>query len=173
MAEKWGTKKRRPIPDLRSQRDSFLALVRSRSIPNPQTGCLDWQGAKSEVGYARMCWGGKEWTVSRLVIAATTGPFDENLDACHSCHNRGCVNDEHLRPDEHQANLMDGSRAGRLQGQWKTECLRGHPLSGENLYIASDGFRHCRECTRQRHRRNRLARKAQNSHSREQHDPFE
>lgn len=146
MSSKWGTRKRRPVPDLRPQRESFMARILARSLVDPHTGCWGWLGHKNEIGYARMVWEGKEWNVSRLVIAANSGPFDENLDACHSCHNRGCVNNEHLRPDEHRENLMDGSRAKRLQGQWKTHCHRGHPLSGSNLGIYADGFRHCNAC---------------------------
>ena len=34
----------------------------------------------------------------------------------------------------------------------KTHCLRGHELSGENLYVSPDGRRNCRECNRIRDR---------------------
>lgn len=35
----------------------------------------------------------------------------------------------------------------------KTHCLRGHPLSGSNLYIVKDkGWRRCKECQRTMHR---------------------
>jgi len=34
----------------------------------------------------------------------------------------------------------------------KSHCLKGHPLSGENLY-ESGGRRHCRECRREHSRR--------------------
>ena len=33
----------------------------------------------------------------------------------------------------------------------KATCRRGHPLSGENLYVASDGERVCRACSRLRY----------------------
>jgi hypothetical protein len=30
-------------------------------------------------------------------------------------------------------------------------CLKGHPRSGDNLYISPNGVRHCRECRKQNH----------------------
>lgn len=33
----------------------------------------------------------------------------------------------------------------------KSTCSKGHPLSGENLYVSPKGVRHCRECGRDRH----------------------
>lgn len=34
-----------------------------------------------------------------------------------------------------------------------THCKRGHPLSGENLYVCTRGGRHCRTCRRDRTRK--------------------
>lgn len=31
----------------------------------------------------------------------------------------------------------------------KTECKRGHPLSGDNLYVSENGYRTCRQCKRE------------------------
>lgn len=28
----------------------------------------------------------------------------------------------------------------------KTHCTKGHPLSGDNLYLAARGSRHCKVC---------------------------
>lgn len=151
---KWGSKKRRPVPDLRHEREAILAKVRAGSIVDPVTGCWNWQKHRNEVGYGTTSWKGRPWMLTRLVLAATAGAFDPDLDACHSCHNRGCGNPDHLRPDEHQANLMDGSRAGRLQGQWKTHCKRGHPLTPDNLDKPNPKrpWRHCRICDTERRR---------------------
>ena len=43
----------------------------------------------------------------------------------------------------------------------KTECLRGHPLSGANLYITPRGTRQCRACNRMR-QRDYMSRKLRN-----------
>jgi len=44
----------------------------------------------------------------------------------------------------------------------KTKCRRGHRLVGKNLYLRSDGFRECRQCSLIRARRyNRIKKKGQ------------
>jgi|GEM_PF-3157151 hypothetical protein len=43
----------------------------------------------------------------------------------------------------------------------KDKCLRGHPLSGDNLYVTPKGQRTCRECGRIRSRAYRRRRAAQ------------
>lgn len=145
MSDKWGSRKRRPVPDLRGDREAILAKVRAKCILDPFTGCWTWQGFRNSVGYGTTNWKGRPWMLSRLVLAATVGPFNPDLDACHSCHNRACANPEHLRPDEHQENLLDSSKDRRLQGQWKTHCKRGHPLVSENL-SPTRKWRYCLLC---------------------------
>src|SRR6266404_3486086 len=87
--------------------------------------------------------------VHRFMYEALTGlPIPKGLDICHSCHNRACVNPYHIRSETHQANLMDASRAKRLQGQTKTHCKRGHPLTEDNL--TTGVFRGCKICHRGR-----------------------
>lgn len=42
----------------------------------------------------------------------------------------------------------------------KTKCMRGHPYSGENLYVQPDGQRRCRQCkidARKRHKQTKSA----------------
>lgn len=47
--------------------------------------------------------------------------------------------------------LRTGWKGGSRNGK-KTHCLRGHPLSGDNLYTDPSGQRHCRTCQRERQR---------------------
>lgn len=116
------------------------------------SGCWEWQGHKNAVGYGEATLGGKRYMVHRFVYQALVNePIAAGFEICHSCHNKACLNPYHIRKDTHQANLMDSSRARKLNGQSKTHCMRGHPLSGENL---SPGiWRQCRICSRARYRR--------------------
>lgn len=41
-----------------------------------------------------------------------------------------------------------GVAAARLKRLARTHCKRGHPLSGDNLFITSHGARGCKECRR-------------------------
>lgn len=44
-----------------------------------------------------------------------------------------------------KANGLHGRNPAVANGE-KTECIHGHPLSGDNLFIRSDGNRGCRAC---------------------------
>ena len=57
-----------------------------------------------------------------------------------------CVRCHHTR--FHPENL-EGANAWR---RTKTHCLRGHPLSGDNLHIDPRGARVCKACTRERNK---------------------
>jgi hypothetical protein len=80
----------------------------------------------------------------RYVYERLVGPIPAGMTLDHLCRNRACVNPAHLEPVTGPENTR---RAVALQ----THCLRGHPLSGPNLYCRN-GRRHCREC-RSRKRR--------------------
>lgn len=119
-----------------------------------ETGCLEYRGHLNDLGYAQVSLAGKMHMAHRFVYEALTGnPIPKGEEICHSCHNRACINPYHIRSDTHQANLMDASRAKRLNGQGHTQCKRGHPLEGENVVVNRSGFRQCRLCSRARYRR--------------------
>jgi hypothetical protein len=67
-------------------------------------------------------------------------------DGGESCPHRRCVNPAHLEVVSASVNTMRQKHANR----GKTECPKGHPLSGDNLVTWSDGKRRCRECLRSR-----------------------
>jgi hypothetical protein len=49
--------------------------------------------------------------------------------------------------------MADSKTKGRHFLSAKTHCKRGHPLSGENLYLQpGTGLRCCKQCTRDRQR---------------------
>lgn len=87
----------------------------------------------------------------------------------HTCDRPQCVNPAHLVVGTHADNKQDSfakGRSKRLQGvalaaAAKTECIRGHPLSGANLRIDRNGTkRTCRACERAKDRRNWPAKRA-------------
>ncbi len=147
MADKY----RRPMIDYRPHLEEIMARVDGRRSIDQETGCWNWTGGKSRIGYGMITFKQVGIAVHRLVFAAYNGPFDVDLDVCHSCDNRACFNPAHLRADTHKNNQREAGDKKRMQGQWKTHCLRGHPLEGDNLRKYSK-FRGCRECERQRQR---------------------
>ncbi len=55
------------------------------------------------------------------------------------------------RKREQNARTRTANRAaGRVANADKTHCKRGHPLSGDNLYVSPRGVRQCRQCNRDR-----------------------
>ncbi len=67
----------------------------------------------------------------------------ENIMAlCRRCHTL-----EHGKRPTKEAIKM-GIAAAAKKRIAITHCPRNHPYSGENLYMSSDGRRHCKECNR-------------------------
>lgn len=118
-------------------------------------GCWEWTGPVNDTtGYGTLRLAEKRSvTAHRWGYEFLTGPVPAGLVLDHLCRNRRCVNPAHLEPVTRGENTLRGIGPS-AQNARKTECHRGHPLSGENLMI-STGRRYCRECNRQAARRSR------------------
>ena len=111
-------------------------------IEDPETHCWIGQLSKFPAGY-----GNRQGTPAhRLYYEELVGPIPEGLVTDHLCRNRDCVNPGHLEPVTNRENILRGEGI-TAQNARKTHCKRGHPLSGDNLYIdPSTGGRVCRVC---------------------------
>lgn len=74
---------------------------------DPDTGCWVWLKRLGSNGYGQVS--GRvstgEWTAHRHYYALRYGPIPSGCVVHHRCHNRGCVNPEHLAvmtPRDHQ-----------------------------------------------------------------------
>lgn len=114
-------------------------------------GCWVWTGCCDKNGYGKIRGpGGKRVEyVHRAVYEDVVGPIPEGLELDHLCRNRSCINPDHLEPVTRLENMRRAGPTGvsRVNAD-KTECIRGHPLSGANLYVTPDGRRQCRICRR-------------------------
>jgi hypothetical protein len=76
-----------------------------RTKPNPETGCLEWQGAKSK-GHGRLTRNSKKIAAHRLAWELKYGEIPDGLWVLHKCDNRPCINIKHL----YLGNCSDNTR---------------------------------------------------------------
>lgn len=129
-----------------------------------EDGCWQWTGCAPD-GYGRFSTGGHNGPpvlAHRWLWERVNGPVPAGRDLDHLCRNRSCVNPAHLEPVTRSENVKRGAGVGGVlrdpslplpRPKPKTHCKHGHPLSGDNLHIATTGQRVCRTCDRLRGRR--------------------
>lgn len=129
-----------------------------RKLPN---GCWEWTGPISPTGYGRVAGTErKTMAIHRWAYEQVKGPIPPESVIDHLCHgwdkscpggmtcpHRRCVNPDHLEAVTQSQNIRR-ARGPVADNAQKTHCLRGHPLSGDNLRIDGHGNRQCRECRR-------------------------
>lgn len=109
--------------------------------------CHVWRGNTDKYGYGHTGVRGKNTLAHRAWYEVHKGKIPAGLQLDHLCFNPPCVNPDHLEPVTHKENMRRSKRA------MKPNCVRGHPLSGDNLRMearSKDGekrFRRCVACT--------------------------
>jgi hypothetical protein len=132
----------------------------AKAVVDEATGCWLWTAQIAVDGYARFKHRFRTNLAYRLAYEVLAGPVPDEQQLDHLCRVRRCVNPAHLEVVSQQENILRGEGLA-AQNARKTECLRGHPLHGENLnlysFIRPNGRpstqRRCRACQRERCRR--------------------
>lgn len=110
-------------------------------------GCWIWTAFIDDCGYGsfwapRGTQAAHRWSWEHLI-----GRIPAGMVLDHLCRVRECVNPAHLEPVEVSENFFRSDAPASMNAV-KTHCVRGHELSGENLYLRPDGGRNCRACYR-------------------------
>jgi len=106
---------------------SFEEKLARKTVIDEATGCWIWTGAKDKQGYGIFCTGSgstktlKVYRVHRKAYEIHKGELMEGMDICHSCHNKACVNPDHLRQDTHRENIIDTVHTGAGMGVQKLD----------------------------------------------------
>jgi len=113
-------------------------------------GCWLWLGATNNMGYGQIGIGGEKTVlVHRVSYEALVGPIPEGKVLDHLCRTTNCINPDHLEPVVQRENILRGKTviAAKVAQEF---CIRGHPLSGDNLdpYALQHGHRECKICLR-------------------------
>lgn len=133
--------------------DALPDRILDRIAFEPTTGCWLWIGSHNCNGYGSLWRDGASRLAHREVYEATVGPISPGLTCDHLCRVRCCVNPDHIEPVTNRVNILRGVGATAQKAR-KSECMRGHPLSGDNVIWQKGGRgRACRTCENARHRR--------------------
>lgn len=96
-----------------------LALIEERSIPEPNSGCLLWEGGlRVTTGpinrqYGNISMGGRMHLVHRLRYEIEHGPLTPDQQVLHTCDVPLCVNLDHLFIGTNDYNHADKARKDR------------------------------------------------------------
>lgn len=123
--------------------------------------CWDWIASVDRIGYGSFGFKGKTEKAHRVSFLLCKGDIPNGSCVLHKCDNRKCVNPEHLYLGDMKRNMKDKMERRRHHFQKVTHCPKGHPYSGDNLYLRqakSGTSRSCKTCHRE-HQKEYMKRK--------------
>lgn len=134
----------RRMPDDEYNR-RFFERLRARTTVN-ERGCFIWTGPVTTKGYPMCEHRNRRGQAHRTAYLLTYGvTLTREQFVCHKCDERRCWNPEHMFIGSTSENQQDSIAKRRQRNTKKDFCWRGHPLSGENLYLVKGG-RRCAAC---------------------------
>ena len=94
-----------------------IERFKQKYVVNSDTGCWEYTGCIQKNGYGRLKVNGKNVLAHRFSYEYFVGPLDSELEICHSCNCKKCVNYEHMRQDTRSSNTIDKLKA-------KNHCIQ-------------------------------------------------
>lgn len=106
----------------------YLNPEEALSARTEQQGeCLVWTGAITHLGYGSMTINNRAVPVHRFAWERVKGPIPNGLVIDHICHNRACVNVEHLRAVSQMQNMWNRKGAERGKKHTKIRNVYRYP----------------------------------------------
>lgn len=121
--------------------DAVLRLIEARSIPEPNTGCILWQGgvrnprAEKNRQYGTIRLNGRESLVHRVMFeAAYRCTLDSRAHVLHRCDTPLCVNVDHLFVGTNDENNADKAAKDRGRKRLTHEkALKMHEMAAAGI----------------------------------------
>ena len=132
-----------PLAEGPSRRDTSQMSTRERFMHFVVVGndseCWDWSGTLVG-GYGQFSAGGVTHCAHRYAYEASVGELPEWVQVDHTCHNRACVNLEHLREATNKQNQENRAPGSRASSGFRNVYLR--PSGKYVVSVRSDGVDH-------------------------------
>lgn len=111
-------------------------------------GCWLYNGYIAQSGYGQFAIKGRSKFTHRIMWELVGRDIDLTKRLDHLCRVRNCVNPAHLEQVTARTNTVRGISVPAINAN-KTHCVRGHELSGDNLYVRkASQKRNCKRCHR-------------------------
>jgi hypothetical protein len=123
--------------------ETLKARLLRQSIDS--NGCRVWLGGKGSTGYGYIKIDHSQRLVHRVAYEVYKGAIPEGYQIDHLCKNTSCINPQHLEAVTQRENILRSNSFAAINSK-KTECINGHSLIGDNVYIKPNGARNCKEC---------------------------
>lgn len=139
-----------PRMNLIWKKDYVELSLKERFLPHIQiidNGCWNWTNGRDKEGYGFFCFNGKTMRAHRFIFQYYLNVENTSAVVDHICRNTSCVNPKHLEFVTVTENTLRGNNFSAINSR-KTNCIHGHPLNGDNLYVKPKGERQCRMCAR-------------------------
>ena len=126
-------------------------VVRSKSMPEPNSGCWLWTGYAISQGYGALRVSGITYYAHRVSFTAHKGTIPSGLFILHRCDNTYCVNPDHLFAGTGRDNVRDSHKKKRRKNLYPVggssmigECCPTAKLTGDEareIYCSSGNIK--------------------------------
>lgn len=109
-------------------------------------GCWIWGGNLMPDGYGRIKFAGVMQQVHRISYQLEIGPIPAGAQIDHTCHERACINPEHLRivtnkqNQENQSGIRPGARSAHRGVSWYSKTGKWRAQIGHQYKLLHLGY---------------------------------